>query len=201
MRAAYTWTAIGVIVIIVGAYFLANRAEAPGVADEALEDNQNAMLTLSSPAFTHNDIIPSTYTCDGEGVSPPLAISGVPDGTESLVLLMDDPDIPEVVKADRGIEKFDHWVLYNIPPETTEIPEGASAGSDGLSSRGEPGYVPSCPPPQYEPAEHRYFFRLYALDATINFVKAPTLDEVRAAIEGHILEEATLVGRYERTNQ
>ena len=198
MKTAYGILGFLFLIVFVGAYVVVNRAEAPTIEKASpkttLKDNTTTMLTLTSPAFLHNESIPSKYTCDGENVSPPLAISGVPEGTESLVLLMDDPDIPDFVKEERGIEKFDHWVLYGIDPKTTDILEGAAVGSKGLSSRGSGGYTGPCPPDR----EHRYFFRLYALDTTINFIKAPTLGEVEAAIEGHVIEQAELIGLYER---
>ncbi|MCB9810826.1 MAG: YbhB/YbcL family Raf kinase inhibitor-like protein [Candidatus Nomurabacteria bacterium] len=151
-------------------------------------------LTLTSPAFADGGSIPARYTCDGENVNPELHISGVPEGTKSLVLVMDDPDIPDSVKESRGIEKFDHWVLYNIPPDTTVIKEGEMVGSEGLSSRGEVGYVGSCPPDR----EHRYFFRLYALPDIVNFIKVPTLDEVEVIAKESAIESAVLMGKYER---
>lgn len=107
---------------------------------------------------------------------------------------MDDPDIPDSVKEARGIEKFDHWALYNIPPETMLIPEGVSVGTQGMTSRGGGAYVGPCPPDR----EHRYFFRLYALSGTLNFVKIPTLDEIEIAAQGMEIGRATLMGRYER---
>lgn len=102
----------------------------------------NTGLTLTSSAFADNAMIPAKYTCDTEEtVSPPLSIAGVPLGTKSLVLIMDDPDIPEMFKKSRGIDAFDHWVLYNIPPDTKEIPEGTTVGTAGLNSAGNMEYA------------------------------------------------------------
>jgi hypothetical protein len=144
-------------------------------------------------------MIPAKYTCDGDReLSPPLAIDGVPEAAKSLVLVMDDPDIPEVKKREFGLEAFDHWVLFNIPPKTREIPEGTAAGTPGATTRGEPHYVGPCPPPEYEPREHRYFFRLYALDAPLPLPAGATKDEVLSALAPHLLAEAELVGRYSR---
>ena len=195
MKAAYGFLGV-VFVLIVGATYVLLSAEKKEAEIPVLEEpNQPVtMLTLTSPSFEAGSLIPSKYTCDGENVSPPIVIEGVPEKTESLVLLMDDPDIPDFVKESRGIEKFDHWVLYGIAPNTGEIPEGTIPGSEGEHSGGKAGYTGPCPPD----GEHRYFFRLYALDTVLNFVKAPTLDEVRASIEGHILEETELIGLYER---
>ena len=180
-------------IVFVGAFIVLNKkAEAPVLLDDKLTNTMS--LTLTSPAFREGESIPSKYTCDGENISPELKIENVPEGTKSLVLVMDDPDIPDSVKKARGIEKFDHWALYNIPPETRIIPENEVVGTAGLNSRGEAMYTGACPPDR----EHRYFFRLYALSDTLNFIKAPTLDELEIAAQGIMLEKATLMGRYER---
>jgi Raf kinase inhibitor-like YbhB/YbcL family protein len=159
----------------------------------------NTGLMLTSPAFLDNGVIPAKYTCDGDRkLSPPLSISGVPEGTKSLVLIMDDPDIPEMFKKSRGINAFDHWMLFNIPADTTEIPEGATVGTAGLNDAGKAGYAVPCPPPQYEPREHRYVFTLYALSGTLTFTDAPTVAQVREALAPLLLEETKLIGRYSR---
>ena len=157
-------------------------------------------LTLTSSAFTHGGTIPEMYTCDGVNINPPLTISGIPEGTKSLALIVDDPDIPQVFKDQRGIDSFDHWTVYNLPPDTTEILEGSVVGSVGLNSRGEgeSAYTGPCPPTEYEPTEHRYFFKLYALSGTLNFIKAPTKAEVEQAINGMVIQQAELVGLYDR---
>ena len=157
------------------------------------------MLSLTSSAFEHNGTIPSAYICDGDReLSPPLTVSGVPEGTESLALIMDDPDIPQAVKEARGIDVFDHWVLYNIPPETTEISEDATIGTAGLNSAGSERYIGPCPPPQYEPREHRYVFTLYALNGSPAFDKPPTKRHVVDALTPHLIAKAELIGRYAR---
>lgn len=155
-------------------------------------------FTLTSSAFADNEIIPPQYTCDGDNINPPLSINGVPEGTKSLVLVMDDPDIPEEVKVSRGIEKFDHWVIYNLPADAREVEAGASPGSAGINTAGQPSYTGPCPPADMEPREHRYIFRLYAISEELNFIKTPTLDEVEEAVKGMTLDSATLVGRYSR---
>lgn len=155
-------------------------------------------FTLTSPAFEPGALIPSKYTCDGENVSPPLRISGAPGGTQSLVLIMDDPDIPDVVKKDHGIEVFDHWVVFNIPPETADIAEGEQIGQTGLHGAGAPAYTGPCPPPQHEPKEHRYFFKLYALKDLLSFDTVPTKKQVEDALAPLLIERAELVGRYAR---
>lgn len=157
--------------------------------------DESMALSLTSPAFSHAGLIPAKYTCDGENVNPALHIGNAPKGTVSFVLVMDDPDIPESVKEDLGISKFDHWVIYNIPSETTVIPENSTIGIEGKTTRGTPGYVGSCPPDR----EHRYYFRLYALPDMLSFDdQMPSLDEVEAKAREIAIEEAVLMGRYER---
>ncbi|MDE2173262.1 MAG: YbhB/YbcL family Raf kinase inhibitor-like protein [Patescibacteria group bacterium] len=159
----------------------------------------NSALTLTSPAFANQGTIPAKYTCDGNReLSPPLIISGVPEGAKSLALVMDDPDIPAIVRESRGISAFDHWVLYNIPVDTTEIPEGMAAGTPGMNSAGVAAYAGPCPPPEHEPKEHRYIFVLYALSGTLGFVAHPTKAELLSAIAPMTMARAELVGRYAR---
>ena len=159
----------------------------------------NTGLTLSSPAFKNNGTIPAEYTCDGDRkLSPPLAISGVPEGTKSLVLIMDDPDIPDAVRESRGIDAFDHWVFYDIPADIEKIPEGDGVGTTGLNSAGTGGYTGPCPPPEYEPREHRYIFKLYALSAPLGLSPGATKKEVLEALVPLLLAETELVGRYSR---
>lgn len=199
MKLAYGALGIAFVAIFAAAYFLLTREVEAPTTDPSLDDNQIVtMLTLESPAFKNGEAIPFTYTCDGANVSPELRIIDVPESARSLVLLMDDPDIPAAIKEQRGIEKFDHFVLYNIPPDTAVIEEGESVGMVGLNSRGDASYTGPCPPSEYEPKRHRYFFRLYALDTELSFDSAPTLDAAREAMEGHVIEEAELMGTYER---
>jgi len=154
------------------------------------------MFSLTSPAFENGGSIPSKYTCDGErNLNPPLSIMGVPSGTQSLTLIMEDPDIPKKVNPD---DMFDHWLLFNIPPSIREIPEGESSGLQGMNSAGMHGYTGPCPPPQLEPSEHRYFFRLYALDTELALPYGVSKTEVLKAMQGHMLEETELMGRYRR---
>lgn len=159
-------------------------------------------MELTSSAFANNGSIPPRYTCDGAGSSPPLGISGVPAGAQSLALVIDDPDVPKALKAD-GV--FDHWVLYDLPAggqasrlyiAAGSVPEGAVMGLNGA---GKASYYPPCPPKQYEPSEHRYIFTLYALDeANLSFANPPTKDALLQRIEGHIIAQTQLVGRYKR---
>ena len=193
MRYAFILLGIMTCIVFVGAFIiLSKKAEAPVLQEDNLAKTMS--LTLTSPSFREGESIPSKYTCDGENISPELTIENAPEGTESFVLVMDDPDIPDTVKQARGIEKFDHWALYNIPKDTRTIYEGELIGALGLNSKGDALYTGSCPPDR----EHRYFFRLYALSGTLNFIKTPTLDELEMAAQGMMLEKAALMGRYER---
>ncbi len=152
-------------------------------------------MKLTSPAFLHNGTIPNKYTCDGENVSPPLQISDVPKNAKALVLLMDDPDIPDFVKERFKINVWDHWIVFNIPPETKEIREGQNPkGILGRNTGGKNAYGGPCPPDR----EHRYFFKIYALDSELKLPAGSAKSEVEAAMVGHILAEAVLVGRYAR---
>ena len=128
-------------------------------------------------------------------MSPPISWEGVPEDTKSLVLIMDDPDVPKALKPD-GV--FDHWTLFNIPPETKEITTGGTAGTRGANGAGKNQYAGPCPPKEYEPSEHRYFFRLYALGSMLELPEAATKQEVLAAMEGHVLAQAELIGKYKR---
>ena len=154
-------------------------------------------LKLASSAFSDGGEIPVQYTCVGQDTSPPLAWSGMPAGTKSLVLIVDDPDAPDP-KAPKMT--WVHWVLYNIPPTVTAVPEGASAGdlspqvSSGLNDWKRTGYGGPCPPI----GRHRYFHKLYALDTILTGLDQPTKKQVEAAMKGHILVQAELVGTYQK---
>lgn len=149
-------------------------------------------MQLASSAFKNKDKIPSKYTCDGKNVSPELTITGVPPDAESLVLIMDDPDVPESVRKDR---MWDHWVVFNIPPGTTHIPENSQPpGIPGRNTGGSLHYQGPCPPDR----EHRYFFKLFALDTMLPLEKGATKSQVEEAMEGHVLAHTELMGRYER---
>lgn len=150
-------------------------------------------LTLTSPSFAHASDIPARHTCDGADLSPPLAFAGVPRHAASLMLVCDDPDAPAGV--------WDHFVLYNLSPATPGLPEGLPATAAhpdgslcGRNSWGRLGYGGPCPPH----GTHRYFFTLYALDAMLPLPPGAGKQEVLRAAKGHILESATLMGRYRR---
>jgi len=196
MNRAYSLLGIAFLVMFIGVYFVVERANAPMPEDlegpiitTPNETENNMQLTLTSPAFEEGEKIPSKYTCDGEDINPELHISGVPGGTESFVLVMDDPDAPGGTWA--------HWAVYNIPSDVTQIKEGEiGTGSEGINSWGRADYGGPCPPN----GEHRYIFRLYAVSGMLNFIKAPTLDEVEVAAKGMEIKSATLMGRYKRIN-
>lgn len=145
-------------------------------------------MKLTSPVFTNNQSIPQKYTCDGQDISPPLQISEVPEGTASLVLIIDDPDAP--------MGTWDHWVVWNINPSTTSIEEdGVSEGAvQGMNSFGKQPYGGPCPPS----GTHHYYFKLYALDTRLELDVSSKKKDVEVAMEGHILDRAELVGLYQR---
>ncbi len=147
-------------------------------------------MQIISPAFVHEQVIPRKYSCQGEDINPPLEIKGIPEGTESLALIFDDPDVPEWVRKDR---MWVHWVVYNIDPKTSKIEENSPPfGMAGKNSSGQEGYMGPCPPDR----EHRYFFKLYALDTRLELSAGATKEELLRAMEGHLLGESQLMGRY-----
>lgn len=149
-------------------------------------------MKLTSPAFEHQGKIPSRHTCDGANTNPPLEISGVPTGAKSLVLIVDDPDVPKRLRPD-GM--WDHWIVFNLPPNLTHISEGQEPpGTHGMGTSGNLRYFGPCPPDR----EHRYFFKLYALETELNLPEKATKQQVERAMEGHVLAQAELIGRYER---
>jgi Raf kinase inhibitor-like YbhB/YbcL family protein len=144
------------------------------------------MLTIKSPAFEDMEEIPAEYSCDGLNISPELAISGVPEKTESLALILEDPDAPE--------GGFTHWVVFNIPPDTKRFEEGSipMEAIEGVNDSGESGYLGPCPPS----GTHHYIFELFALDFTPEVSDLSTATDLREEIEGHILGQATLTGLF-----
>lgn len=149
-------------------------------------------MKLSSPAFIEGGIIPSKFTCEGKGINPPLAIAGQPPQSKSLVLIMDDPDVPASVRPEK---MFDHWIVFNIPPATHRIEEHSTPpGIQGKNTAGKNQYYGPCPPDR----EHRYFFKLYALDKMLDLQAGATKKEVERAMQGHVLAETHLMGRYEK---
>jgi len=150
-------------------------------------------ITITSTVFTEGSMIPQDYTCDGEDISPPLAWSGVPDGTKSLALICDDPDAPMGTWA--------HWVLFNMPPSAEDLPASVppkealdNGAKHGINDFRKFGYGGPCPPG----GTHRYYFKLYALDTEINVETGITKAQLVKTMEGHILAEGQLMGRYSR---
>ncbi len=143
-------------------------------------------MKIESPSFKNNEVIPSKYTCDGEDINPPLIISGVPNNTASLVLIVDDPDAPGGTWV--------HWTLLNIDPKTTEIAEDSvpKGAIEAMTDFGSPGYGGPCPPS----GTHRYFFKLYALDVVLSLNLSATAKDIYQAMEGHVTSSAELVGLY-----
>jgi Raf kinase inhibitor-like YbhB/YbcL family protein len=153
---------------------------------------QRNTLTLRSPAFAHGERIPSVYTCDGKNVSPPLAIDNIPSDTKSLTLIVEDPDVPQYVRED-GV--WVHWVVYNMPPDTSRIAEEMdTCGVQGLTTKGVCAYGGPCPPDR----EHRYLFTVYALSEMLPLQSGATKEQVLRAQEGLVLQHAVLMGRYAR---
>jgi Raf kinase inhibitor-like YbhB/YbcL family protein len=151
-------------------------------------------MRIESPAFAEGAQIPRRCTCDGEDISPPLSWSGVPGGTKSLALICDDPDAPG--------KTWVHWVLFNLPPRTRELPEGVPArgtisggGEQGVNDFRKIGYGGPCPPS----GTHRYVFKLYALDAEVALASGATRADLDRAMKGRVLAEVALTGKYSRS--
>lgn len=153
-----------------------------------------AALSITSTAFPEGGSIPTRHTCEGEDLAPPLAFSGLPAGTRSLALVVDDPDAPDPA-APRMV--WVHWVVHDLPPGTGGLPEGGAlpAGArEGLNDWKRTGYGGPCPPV----GRHRYYFKLYALDAALGDLGAPTKARLLEAMHGHVLAEAQLMGTYQK---
>jgi len=150
--------------------------------------NIKPMISVQSPVFKNGELIPLEYTCDGNGINPPILINNVPQSAKSLVLIVDDPDAPAAT--------FTHWVIWNIDPLTKEIKEDETpiGAMVGVNSAGKNQYTPPCPPS----GTHRYFFKVYALDIVLNLPPTTKSDELSLIIKNHILDEGVLMGKYSR---
>ena len=147
-------------------------------------------MTLTSGAFSHEGSMPAKYTCDGDGISPPLVFSDVPADAKSLALIMDDPDA-----MNPAGKVWDHWLVWNIDPSIRTILEGEEpVGMHGVGTSNTHVYHPPCPPD----GPHRYSFRLYALDTMLDLSAGSTKAELEQAMDGHILAQVELAGRYQR---
>ena len=155
--------------------------------------HNNMALAISSTAFSNGGMIPSRYTCDGANISPPLQWSGLPAGTKTVALIVDDPDAPA--------KTWVHWVVYDLPANTTQLPENikpqenlAGGGKQGTNDFKKIGYGGPCPPS----GTHRYFFKLYAVDIQTSLGPGATKDELLKTMESHVLAQGELVGKYKR---
>ncbi len=149
--------------------------------------NPTTNMKLTSSSFNNNESIPAQYTCDGENINPPLTISDIPENTKSLTLILDDPDAPSGT--------WDHWIVFNIPSDTRDIAQGQEPpGIHGIDTARNTNYKGPCPPDR----EHRYFFKLYALDTQLDLPAGVSKKQVETAMNGHILSQTELIGRYQR---
>lgn len=144
-----------------------------------------ATLKISSPAFEHESYIPARYSCDGSNTNPPIVVNGIPNGTVSLALIVEDPDAPGKI--------FDHWIVWNIKPEKL-IAEGSVPGKVGKNSLGEYKYTGPCPPS----GTHRYYFKVYALDTTLDLEHEVDKKLVEQALKDHVLAYGELMGLYKK---
>jgi Raf kinase inhibitor-like YbhB/YbcL family protein len=146
---------------------------------------QTPTLTITSPDFEHEGEIPVRFTCEGDDANPALNIAGIPEGTKSLAIIVEDPDLP--------LASFNHWVVWNIPPQET-IAAGSVPGVQGYSSLGKTSYLGPCPPG----GTHRYFFKVYALNSMLDIDPDTNKKKVEAAMEAHILAKGELMGWYHK---
>jgi Raf kinase inhibitor-like YbhB/YbcL family protein len=184
------WNKISRLLIVMSAVCLGHGGM--WYASEAMA-SEAAKLDVSSSAFQEGATIPKLYTCDGNNTSPPLKWGFVPERTQSIAVICDDPDAPGGT--------FVHWVLFNLPPETQGLPENVPAGrtlangaKQGNGTSKKTGYFGPCPPS----GVHRYFFKVYALDSKINLDSGITKNQLLNAMEGHVLAEGRLIGTYKR---
>jgi Raf kinase inhibitor-like YbhB/YbcL family protein len=176
-----------------------NRTARAALMAAALASGGTAMpFELTSPAFTNGGEIPPRFTCEGDDVSPALRWRDTPAGTRSLVLIVDDPDAPDPAAPKMT---WVHWVLYNLPPGSTGLPEGAGSGEalpegarSGRNDWKRADYGGPCPPI----GRHRYFHKLYALDRELSLAGQPSKQDVEAVMHGHVLATAELIGTYEK---
>lgn len=158
------------------------------ITAEAAEYERQGKLKISSPVFSHNDKIPAKYTCDGNDINPPLKIDGIPGPSKSLALIVDDPDAPAGTWV--------HWVVWNISPGTAEIKEHSVPENSvqGVNDFKKHEYGGPCPPW----GQHRYFFKLYALDTVLKISPDSKKAVLEKAMKGHIISQAELTGLYKR---
>jgi Raf kinase inhibitor-like YbhB/YbcL family protein len=176
-------------------------ASAPGGANSVSSGSGNGSapqvkLALSSSAFSADGAMPSKYSCEGQNVSPPLAWSGAPPSTKSFALIVQDPDAPDPAAPTKVVT---HWVVYDLPPTTTAIAEGGaglpSAAHQAKNEKGDPSYMGPCPPK----GNHRYFFKLYALDSVLPALDGSKEKDIEQALQGHVVGTGELVGTYQKS--
>jgi Raf kinase inhibitor-like YbhB/YbcL family protein len=161
------------------------------------KENAPMTLALTAASFTHNGVIPARFTCDGQDLSPRLAWTGVPKEAQSLVLIVDDPDAPDPAAPKMT---WVHWVLYNLPPSASGLPEAVAARDlpqgtlEGTNDLHRTGYGGPCPPI----GRHRYFHKLYALDVRLPDLRHPTKAALEQAMRGHVIAHTELIGLYQR---
>jgi hypothetical protein len=175
--------------IIAGVYFFPRKATEPKEeAPKSSESVTSTNMQIKSPTFSQGESIPKKYSCQGEDISPPLQFEDVPKDAESLALIVDDPDAPG--------QTFVHWTVWNIDPETKKIDEDStpSEATEGQNDFGKTSYGGPCPPA----GEHRYFFKLYALEKKLDLGSEAGKQDLLKAMEGHKLAEAQLIGVYEK---
>jgi hypothetical protein len=166
-------------------------------ASVAIAEEKPMSLIITSTAFAPEGAIPSLYTCEGKDVSPPLAWSGAPAATKSFALILDDPDAPDPAAPKMT---WVHWVLYDIPPAASGLPEAVQTSAlpagtrEGVNDWGRTGYGGPCPPI----GRHRYFHKLYALDTVLPDLKRPNKAALEKAMQGHVLAQAVLIGTYQK---
>jgi Raf kinase inhibitor-like YbhB/YbcL family protein len=185
-RSVFVFSLIILTILLLGiGYFLFfQRSKKEIILEPKLKQN----MIISSFAFQNNGYIPSKYSCDGENINPPLEVQDVPPEAKSLVLIVDDPDVPGGTWV--------HWTVWNIDPKTSQISEHSvpSQATEGKTSFGKPGYGGPCPPS----GTHRYFFKLYALDTMLSLDSSATKQDLERSMQNHVLLQSELIGLYQR---
>ena len=145
-------------------------------------------LDITGPAFRDGEKIPKKYTCQGDNINPEINIKGIPAGTKSIVIIMDDPDAP--------VGTFDHWISWNINPAQSTITENSEPGIKGKNGFGNLGYGGPCPPS----GTHRYFFRIYALDSELDLPEGSNRKDLELSMQEHIIAQGHTMGTYQKNN-
>lgn len=181
------------IIILLGAVVMLSSCQGKNQSQTVVHEEHKMEITVKSPAFEQGKPIPEEYTCDGRNISPPLRWSNIPEEAQSLAMIVDDPDAP------RGT--FTHWIIWNIPPDLAEfsanvdkekmLPNGAR---QGINDAGKIGYTGPCPPS----GTHRYFFKVYALDSTIDLAPGANRKQIDDALRGKTIAQGELMGTYKR---